>query len=70
MSHSLPQTLEVPDGFSYDDAKQYLYREVPKDLWKDAKLGGVLEYMYANKRLRLSEAQREMLRQLALENFA
>ena len=47
-----------------------MYSEVIKDLWKDARLGGVLEYMYANKRLRLTDQQREMLRLLAVENFA
>lgn len=41
--------------------------EVPKDLWKDAKLDGVLEYMYANKKLRLSSDQKEMLRELAAD---
>ena len=55
----------MPADLNFEDVKNELYKRVPNDLWADAKVGEVLEYLYSNKRLRLTADQKQMLHELA-----
>ena len=52
-----------------DDCKDYLCKHIPDDLWRDAQINEVIEYLYANKQLHLTPEQKQMVRGLA-EDFA
>ena len=51
-------------SFSYEDCKKYIFSAVPVDTWKDARMNEVIEYLYSNKQLKLTERQRDSLRGL------
>ena len=70
--HRVPQTCAhwihdtwLQDGIPLIDVKEYIFHKTMSDTWADADMGDVLQYMYANKNLDLSEDQRSMIRALA-----
>ena len=69
MHQSIAVSWEVPDDFRYAHAKEALYEKAPKDLWRDARIGDILEYLYSNKKLRLRDDQKQLVRDLA-KDFA
>ena len=50
---------------SYEDASTYIVDNVIGDTWADAGMDEVLQYLYSNKNLCLTDAQRKMIRGLA-----
>ena len=50
---------------SYEEVSTYIVDNVIGDTWSDAGMSEVLEYLYANKSLTLTDAQRRMIRGLA-----
>ena len=54
----------MPADLDFETVKDAIYERVPKDLWEDAQMGSVIEYLYANKQLRLTDSQKRMLHDL------
>ena len=50
---------------SYEAATEYVVNNVIGDTWADAGMDEVLQYLYSNKHLCLTQAQRNMIRGLA-----
>ena len=57
----------MSEFFHFADAKAVMYRDVPTDLWHDAKIGDIVEYLYNNKNLKLSDDQKQLMHYLAKE---
>ena len=47
------------------DVFQYIGEMVPQDTWADARMFEVINYLYGNKKLRLTESQRTKLKLFA-----
>ncbi|CAE7313404.1 unnamed protein product, partial [Symbiodinium necroappetens] len=59
------QDAQQVDNFRLDHCKAYLCQHIPADLWKDAQINEVIEYLYSNKELQLTPEQKEMVRGLS-----
>ena len=59
--HDFIPSVQVPSDLHFNTVKEAIYQKVPEDLWQDAMVGNVIEYLYANKQLRLTDSQKHML---------
>ena len=60
-SHSCMQVNDI----NQDTIHQEIFETIPADLWSDAKMKEVVEYLYANKSLDLTNHQRQLLREVS-----